>query len=181
MSDARFRIDGSRVSRVARALSAVTPNATWFVPRLQGAAAAHEADFWCLVIAICQQTRTARGVVDGAAVRGSDYLIARAAARVREDPAAFTPAAVVEWDEARLLRFFSDDDRAEGSTLDRAPERVRLLTGLAAHLVAEYDGSFRGLLARAADTVAGPGGIEARLAATEAYEDPARKKTWLLP
>ena len=180
MSDARFRIDESRVTRLARALSAVAPSQDWFVPRLTGVAASHEADFWCLVIAICQQTRTARGVVDGQAVRGSDYLVARAVARVRDEPEVLTPSAVVDWDEGRIRSFFSDDGHASSSTLDRAAERVRLLTGLARRLVDEYDGTFRTLVARAGGKVAGPGGVEARLAETEAYADPARKKTWLL-
>ena len=87
-------IDDAQCRRLARALGAIAPAEEWFIPRVPDVDSAVEADFWCLLIAICQQTRTVRGVVDGAPFRGSDYLIWRARARVIEDPGCFLPEAV---------------------------------------------------------------------------------------
>ena len=81
MPDARFVIDEERVAKIAAALAEVQPEEDWFVPSLPRATPSEEADFWCLVLAICQQTRTARGVVDDVAYRGSDYLVMKARAR----------------------------------------------------------------------------------------------------
>lgn len=179
--DTTFVIDDARLARVAARLAAVRARAEWFAPRLAPAvSAAAEADFWCLVIAICQQTRTARGVVDGEPYRGSDWLVARARRRVLDDPVSFTPAAVRAWSRDDLRAFFSDDGDPASSPLDRVDERRRLLTGLGDLLVTRYDGHFLALRRAAAGRVAGDLGIAARLAESEAYGDPARKKTWLL-
>jgi len=175
-----IRIDERQCARLAQALSKVATRREWFVPRLQNVSRAAEADFWCLLIGICQQTRTVHGLVDGQAFRGSDYLIHRARARVLADPARFTPEAVKDWDADALRSFFSDDGRPSGTTLDQIDERVRLLRELGSFLSREHCGHFAHLVEAARDTVGGAAGIVSRLAVTEAYGDPARKKTWLL-
>lgn len=174
-------VDADRLARVAVALAGTRARPAYFMPDLPGGLAAGvRADFWCLVLAACQQTRTVRGVVAGRPYRGSDYLIVRALDHLRADPECFTPAAVSSWTVEDLLAFYSDDGVAAHSTLDRAAERTRLLNGLGRLLCQRYSGRLLTLCSVASSRVAGPGGIAERLAECEAYSDPARKKTNLL-
>lgn len=173
-------IDDEKLAEIALALARVRTNAEYFVPRIDGASVDDEANFWCFVIAICQQTRTVRGVVEGVPVRGSDYLVGRARTRVLADSQAFSPSAVLRWSADDLLAFFSDTDVARDSTLDRADERLRLLKGVSELLTTRYDSSFLRLVRDAKGCVAGDDGVVARLAECEAYADPARKKSYLL-
>ncbi len=174
-------IDEEQCRRIGRALGSIRPRTSWFLPRLGGDATPDdEAVFWCLVIGICQQTRTARGVVDGVALRGSDYLIAAARRFRNACPAAFTPGAVRTWTITDFRKAFSDGGDPATCTLDRVEERLRLLSGIGRLLEAEGGGSFLELAERAGRRIGGPLGLAERLAAAEAYADPARKKTWLL-
>ncbi len=173
-------IDDEQLAKIASVLSRVHTSAEYFVPRLDGASADDEANFWCFVIAICQQTRTLRGVVDGVSLRGSDYLVGRARAHVLADPRSFSPSAFERWNEDDLLAFFSDSRCARDSTLDRASERLRLLKDVSALLSSRYDSSLLRLCRDTHDRAGGDDGIIARLAESEAYADPARKKSYLL-
>jgi hypothetical protein len=175
-----IRVDELQCRRLARSFDAITSRVEWFAPRPRDVESAREADAWCLLVAICQQTRTVRGTVGGRDLRGSDWLVHRAMAGVAADPERFTPAAVRGWTGADLCAFFADDARPESSPLDRIDERVRLLRGVGDLLCTDYGGSLANLVSAADRRIAGPHGIAERLAKTAAYADPARKKTWLL-
>ena len=176
-----MRIDRERVKLVAAKIATLRTSTDYFVPSLgEGATPDEVARFWLFVIGICQSTRTARGVVDGEAVRGSDYLIMRARRRCIDDPNAFDERSVREWSTDDLRSFFSDDDAPEGCSLDRIGERHRLLVELAAWLDDRWDGRLTSLFDHCEDRVAGAPGIVDKLAQIQAYEDPAGKKAHLL-
>lgn len=136
-----------------------------------------EALHWIIATAICQQTRTLDGVIGGKRLRGSDYLLAALRQHLVDHPGRWTPGALLAWTEEELRSAVSDGGDPATSTLDRLEERLRLLRGVARHLLDAHRGSAMALWRDSDRTVAD---LLARLAPMEAFADPVAKKSHLL-
>jgi len=174
-------VDRRRCRDLAARLLEISPRTEHFAPAPRNPeSAVRVPDFHLAWIAICQQTRTLAGVVDGVSYRGSDYLVHRLRARLDEDPERFTAGRLQSVTGDELRAWLSDDGDPASSTVDRVEERVALLRDAAARLLDGYSGATAHLLAASKGRLEGKTGLLERLSRFHAYRDPVRKKSFLL-
>jgi hypothetical protein len=174
----RLRIDIDQCRALGEIALRLPNRPEYFMPRAPaGTTAVTEALFWIVSSAICQQTRTLRGVIGGRALRGSDYLIAALRQHLARHPEMWTAKALPTWTVEELRRAVSDEGDPTTSTLDREEERLALLRGVAEVLDTGYGGSAMELFESSDRRVAT---LLGRLAAIPAYADPVQKKSHLL-
>jgi hypothetical protein len=135
-----------------------------------------EANFWFYITAICQSTRTFKGVIDGQWVRGWDYLV-RSSRRRRED---FHAQRMRTYSATDLRSLLSDDFEPEHSPIDRVGERLGQLHDCARRLLDSYGGQAMGIFEQAEGRLLGGHGLLDLLSEFEAYSDPMHKKSVLL-
>jgi hypothetical protein len=136
-----------------------------------------DALLWLVATAICQQTRTLVGSIEGRHLRGSDYLIAALRQHLARHPQRWTPQALQTWTVEELRSAVSDEGDPAASTLDREEERLRLLRGAGAHLAECWGGRTMAIHATSDWRVST---LLDRLAPMEAFADPVAKKSHLL-
>jgi hypothetical protein len=138
------------------------------------------ANFWFYLVAICHQTGSLHGVIEGRPLRGWDYLYDCAERASRRDSDLFTAERMWQINPEALKRVFSDQLDPHTSTLDRVEERLHLLREAAASLIHWYRGDVWGLYERSGSSLSGETGLLNLLSQFEAYRDPLHKKAYLL-
>jgi hypothetical protein len=135
--------------------------------------------FYLLLVAICHQTQSLHGVVDGNPCRGWDYLHARLLEAVQRDHGLLTSARWIEITSSQLDSIFADP--IAGQTLSDSARRAALIRNLGIVMNARQWSSFNDIHDAAGGQIAGgsPNMCEL-LAQFEAYNDPVRKKTLFL-
>ncbi len=141
-------------------------------------------NFYLLLVAICHQTSPRgrpplEGTVGGKRLRGWDYLSAKLAAAVRDDPRLLKPTTWVQFTPQDVADLFTDPKF--GKRLTDPEGRARLVRNLGA-VMHEHGWLFLEDLYRASKGRIGSGypNLLALLATFDAYKDPVQKKALLL-
>lgn len=115
-------------------------------------------------------------LVDGRGpFEGSELLWELGCREERLSPGALSAAALREVTSEQVAQLFA----VGGETVAGPVKRAGLWRDLAAGLLRDHNGTATALLASSAGSLAGRGGLIARLAGYEAYADPLRKKAFL--
>ena len=137
------------------------------------------SDFYLPLVAICHQTQSLRGTIDGKPTRGWDYLNAMFRRAVERDPSLLGSARWAELSEAELRNLFVDPDA--GETLSQPGDRAALLRNLGSVMLAEGWSCFNHLYSAAETRISsGEPNLLGLLARFRAYDDPVRKKSTFL-
>jgi hypothetical protein len=144
-----------------------------------GLSRAELADFYLPLVAICHQTQSLRGTIDGKPTRGWDYLNAMFRRAVERDPSLLASARWAEFGEGDLRTLFTDPD--VGETLSQPGDRAALLRNLGSVMLAEGWSCFNDLYGAAEARISsGEPNLLGLLARFRAYDDPVRKKSTFL-
>ncbi len=172
-----FRVDAARARALAGVLAAVQLRDEWFFPRARSfSGRLYEAEFVLAWVGICHRTQGLHAQVDGQLLHGSDALAHRLREVLDEDPTRFSAEGMAALRATELSGWF----RGQPAPLTRVDQRCALLNDLGHWLQRECGGHLAGAITAAKGRLAGNRGLFARLARTQAYRDPVRKKTQLL-
>ncbi len=141
-------------------------------------------NFYLLVVAICHQTSPRgrpplEGTVAGRPLRGWDYLSARFAIAVRQDPGLLKPATWTQFTAQEVASLFRDSDL--GNRLTDPAGRARLIRNLGV-VMHDHAWSFLEDLHTTCNGRIGSGSpnLLGLLAKFDAFRDPIQKKSFLL-
>ena len=178
--DQMLHVDEERCRLLGQRLREVRVWPEEFIVRPTGEARKHrEANLLFYLVAICQNTKTLQGAIDGKWYRGWDYMVQAARRAITLGQYAFHADQVREMTGVDLRRIFSDDLNPDHSTIDRVEERVWLIRDCGDVLVQKYDGDVWALYEAAHGRLRGDGGILERMSEFVAYSDPVEKKSFL--
>ena len=123
------------------------------------------------------------GIVDGVHFQGADLLWHLSVRRFNQDPDSFHPSRMAKITAQEVREWFSIN-RPKPVTIRNPAERAALLRDSGTLLTKKYQGSVLNLLRQAHHRVSrnstGKGGLLSLLSEFQAYEDPAKKKSYLL-
>ncbi len=141
-------------------------------------------NFYFLLVAICHQTSPRgrpplEGIVGGRHLRGWDYLSAKLASAVRDDPRLLSSGTWSRFTAEDLVDLFRDSKL--GRRLTDSAGRARLIRNLGI-VMQDHGWTFFEDLYRACDGRIGSGypNLLELLAKFDAYKDPVQKKSFLL-
>ncbi len=145
-------------------------------------AAGQKALMYFYTVGICHQTYALAN--PPANLYGWDYLEAGFLKIFLENhPLADNDFVASQTDEkisAQLEPFFTPEAEGYSCTLDRLPERIRLLRDMAIRLREQYNGDVGQMLVHSQGMAGGTNGLYSLLSSFEAYRDPLRKKSSFL-
>lgn len=134
------------------------------------------------VVAICHDTRSLQGVIEGEKLVGWDYLWKAFRREQNRNPEVFSNNNLQNITLEDLKSILSDDGDPTKSTISNPERRIELLKSGAEGLLSNFEGSVSTLLHRCGgylQTRDKPGLIQL-LSGFDAYSDPLQKKTWVL-
>ncbi len=141
------------------------------------------ASYFFFMVAIDHRTsiggRTFEGVVEGEYYRGADLLYRLGALKWSEDPEFFTAERMAHLTLEEARRWLSVR-QPRPMVIPGLEERVALLRDTARRLLELYNGSVMELYRASEGRLLGERGLLRRLEFFKAYEDPIRKKSFLL-
>jgi hypothetical protein len=133
-----------------------------------------EADFWFYVIAICHDTKSLKGTLDGKWLKGWDYLVTASRKKQSIDPNFFSASKMSEVTANELKTMLP--------TISRVEERAKLLNDCGKKLLENFDGKAMNIFKKSGGFLKRKdgNGILDVLSKFEAYNDPLQKKSLVL-
>jgi hypothetical protein len=136
-------------------------------------------NFYLSLVAICHQTQSLHGSIEGRARRGWDYLQGRWRESTNRDQALLAPSGWAALTSEALERLF--EDPLTGRTLSAVEGRTQLLNDLGGVMLQERWGGLEDLYRLADRRIAtGSPNLLSLLGRFRAYNDPVRKKSLFL-
>ncbi len=170
-------VDDQQCEAIANVLKQFSIPADVEDTSIEGMDAAQLANFYFLLVAICHQTQSLQGIVDGVHQRGWDYLRLRLLREVTEDSELLLPASWKQITSASLAKLFSDDQH--GETLTDSEGRASLIRDLGLEFESQRLSSAHELYLTCGGRLAGePLGLLSRVSKFRAYSDPVQKKSF---
>lgn len=146
---------------------------------IDGLDAKQISDFYFLLVAICHQTQSLQGTVNGTYQRGWDYLRLKFLNAVIADRTILDPSTWRQMTPDFLTNLLKDDHY--GETLTDVGGRASLIRELGMGLETQRLQSVHDMYLASDGQLAGdPAGLLARLSRFLAYSDPVQKKSYFL-
>ena len=144
---------------------------------IEGMDAARISNFYFLLVAICHQTQSLQGIVDGSHHRGWDYLRLKLLSEVIADSVLLEPTTWRKMTAPSLSNLFNDG--RYGETLTDIEGRASLIRDLGYELESQRFSSVHEMYLDSKGQLAGEtSGLLARIAKFRAYSDPVQKKSY---
>jgi hypothetical protein len=139
--------------------------------------AARISNFYFLLVAICHQTQSLQGIVDGSHHRGWDYLRLKLLREVIADNVLLEPTTWRKMTDSSLSNLFNDV--RYGETLTDVEGRASLIRDLGTELESKGLSSVHDVYLASKGQLAGESsGLLARISKFRAYSDPVQKKSY---
>ncbi|MHA2407796.1 MAG: queuosine salvage family protein [Candidatus Ranarchaeia archaeon] len=133
-------------------------------------------DFLFILIAICHDTKSLSGIIQGNKIRGWDYLLQKMFNHAVDHPEDFSEKKLQQWTSKKLQEILSDNRRAQTSTIKHPEGRVELLHDLGIQL-GQIGGHIRDLYQKSKGQIEGKTGLYTLFQQFKAYKDPLLKKS----
>lgn len=144
---------------------------------IEGMDAARISNLYFLLVAICHQTQSLQGIVDGSHHRGWDYLRLKLLSEVIADSALLEPTTWRKMTASSLSNLFNDG--RYGETLTDIEGRASLIRDLGSALESKGLSSVHDVYLASKGRLAGESpGLLARISKFRAYSDPVQKKSY---
>lgn len=144
---------------------------------IEGMDAARISNFYFLLVAICHQTQSLQGIVDGSHHRGWDYLRLKLLREVIADNVLLEPTTWRKMTDSSLSKLFNDAHY--GETLTDVEGRSSLIRDLGTELESKGLSSVHDVYLASKGQLAGESsGLVARISKFRAYSDPVQKKAY---
>lgn len=170
-------VDDHMCEAIASALKQFTIPADVEDTSIEGIDASRLANFYFLLVAICHQTQSLQGIVNGTNHRGWDYLRLRLLTEVTADNELLQPKTWKQTTAASLAKLFRDDQH--GDTLTDTEGRAALIRDLGLQFESQSMDSANDLYLASGGRLAGESsGLLSRVSKFRAYSDPVQKKSF---
>ncbi len=179
MGELLLRVDPDACERIASLLRGSSiPRPREDTPH-EGLNSEELGNFYLMLVAICHQTQTLEGVIDGVHFRGWDFLARKLAKATSSSKELLEPSTWEEFTVPQLTSLFRD--QSFGETLSGPADRTELLRDLGTVMRGRgwrrFDELYQLSERRA---VSGSPNLATLLSSFRAYSDPVRKKTLFL-
>ena len=169
-------VDNVACQRLASLLAGFTIPAPVEESGTDGLTRAEKSHFHLLSVAICHQTQTLRGIIDGVKVRGWDYLTRKLLARIRAQEFSVLPEDWRSVTVESLTRLY--EDAVYGSTLSDVSQRAALIRDLSSTMSERGWSTVDDLFTESVGAISSPNGLLSLLEAFHAFDDPVCKKSY---
>lgn len=172
-----IEVDHNQCIAIAKELGKYSIPADTEDTSIDGLDAKQISDFYFLLVAICHQTQSLQGTVNGTYQRGWDYLRLKFLNAVIADRTILDPSTWREMTPDFLNNLLKDDHY--GETLTDVGGRASLIRELGMGLETQRLQSVHEMYLASDGQLAGdPAGLLARLSRFRAYSDPVQKKSY---
>jgi hypothetical protein len=133
-------------------------------------------DFLFILIAICHDTKSLKGFIQGQLTKGWDYLLWKMYNHAVTHPEDFSRTKLQLWTTSKLQEILSDDGASQTSSIAHPRGRIDLLHDIGVQLK-KLGGSVRDLYQQSQGLLQGKTGLYTLFQRFKAYQDPLMKKS----